>query len=228
MSGIDGATGGGRGGRIGVAAAWLTVAALAAFVLSWPALGGILAANDDIKFVRTPAHGMPFLEAVRDAWRHSASFRPLEIGVGALCDPWSLSCGWVVAVHALGLAALAVATVAVARRAVPGSRAVPPLALAWVLLSPPTTTAVWQMDCGSQTWSAAVGMWALLLAWRAFDAAIAGKVAWGSLAALGAVFLGGSLVKETVYGWSASIGVASILGIAWLARRDRAAAVRFA
>jgi hypothetical protein len=227
MSAVDGGPANGRGG-VGARLAWALVAVLAAFVLFWPSLGGIVAANDDIKFVRTPAHAMPLLDAIRDAWWHAPSFRPLEIAVGALSDPWTLSCGWVIAVHAAGLAVLAAAVIGIVRRAVPGSRVAPPLAIAWLLLSPPTTTSVWQMDCGSQTWSAAAGMWGVLLAWIAFDAAREGRVAWRILVALGVAFLGGCLVKETVYGWSASIGIACIVGIAWLARTDRAAALRFA
>jgi hypothetical protein len=68
----------------------------------------------------------------------------------------------------------------------------------------------------------------VLLAWRCFDAARAGRTAWTDLAALAAVFAVGVNVKETFYGWSAAIGVGAMLALAATLRRDRAAAARFA
>jgi hypothetical protein len=68
----------------------------------------------------------------------------------------------------------------------------------------------------------------MLLAWRAFDAARGGRVAWSTLGWLALVFLLGVNVKETFYGWSAAIGTATIVAAALLARRDRAAALRAA
>ncbi len=74
-------------------------------------------------------------------------------------------------VQALALVVLAWAVVGLADRVAPGNRAVAPIALLWIGLSPPTTTAAWQMDAASQTWSAALGAWGMLLAWRACAAA---------------------------------------------------------
>jgi hypothetical protein len=164
-------------GRVGAAVLWCIVAALACFVVAWPALHGLTATNDDIKFLRTTDRGLSAWGAIANAWKTSPAFRPMEILVAAGGDDVTLECPWVIPVHAAGLAVLAVAVVGLVRRAIPGSAAAAPLALLWILLSPATTVSAWQMDCGSQTWSAALGAWAMLLAWRAFDAAHFGPAA---------------------------------------------------
>jgi len=215
-------------GRAGASVLWCIVAALACFVVAWPALHGLTATNDDIKFLRTIDHGRSAWDAIAHAWKTSPAFRPVEILVAAGGDDVTLECPWVIPVHAAGLVVLAVAVVGLARRAIPGSAAAAPLALLWILLSPATTVSAWQMDCGSQTWSAALGAWAMLLAWRAFDAARGGRVAWSTLGWLTLVFVLGVNVKETFYGWSAAVGTATIVAAALLARRDRAAALRAA
>jgi hypothetical protein len=215
-------------GRVGAAVLWCIVAALACFVVAWPALHGLAATNDDIKFLRTTDRGLSAWGAIANAWKTSPAFRPVEILVAAGGDDVTLECPWVIPVHAAGLAVLAVAVVGLVRRAIPGSAAAAPLALVWILLSPATTVSAWQMDCGSQTWSAALGAWGMLLAWRAFDAARGGRTAWSTLGWLALVFLLGVNVKETFYGWSAAIGTATIVAAALLARRDRAAALRAA
>jgi hypothetical protein len=116
--------------------------------------------------------------------------------------------------------------VALARIALPGQPWVAPLALIWIALSPATNCAVWQIDAGSQTWSAALGAWALVLTWRAWQVARAGRVPWLAIAGLTAIFVLGVNLKETVYGWSAGVGLALIGACAWLTLRDRAAAAR--
>jgi hypothetical protein len=126
-------------------------------------------------------------------------------------------------VQALALVVLAWAVVGLADRVAPGNRAVAPIALLWIGLSPPATTAAWQMDAASQTWSAALGAWAMLFAWRACAAARMGRNAWSDLIWLAVVFAIGVNVKETMYGWSAAIGTATIVAVVWCALRDRSA-----
>jgi len=205
---------------------WVAAVLVGAFIILWPEWAGIVATNDDIKFLREATCVQPTWTRICDAWLHSASFRPLEIFVSASCDPMSLSCGWLMLVQALALLTLAWAVVGLARRIAPSNQALAPLALLWIWLSPPTTTAAWQMDASSQSWSAALGAWAMLLAWRAFDAARAGRTAWLALIWLAIVFAIGVNVKETMYGWSAAIGTAAIIGVVWCALRDRSATLR--
>jgi len=205
---------------------WGAVLLVGAFLVLWPAWGEIVATNDDIKFLREPMCDQPVWTRICDAWAHSASFRPLEVLVSASCDVTTLACGWVIPVQALALVVLAFAVVGLARQIAPGSRALAPLALLWIGLSPPTTTAAWQMDAASQTWSAALGAWAMLLAWRAFSAARSGRTAWSTLVWLAIVFALGVNIKETMYGWSAAIGTAVIAGVVWCLVRERSAALR--
>ena len=200
---------------------WVAALLVGAFIILWPVWAGIVATNDDIKFLREPSCALPVWDRVCDAWAHSASFRPLEIIVSASCDATTLACGWVMPVQALALVVLAWAVVGLADRVAPGNRAVAPIALLWIGLSPPTTTAAWQMDAASQAWSAALGAWGMLFAWRAFAAARMGRNAWSALIWLGVVFAIGVNVKETMYGWSAAIGTATIVAVVWCAVRER-------
>ncbi len=200
---------------------WVAALLVGAFIILWPVWAGIVATNDDIKFLREPSCALPVWDRVCDAWAHSASFRPLEIIVSASCDATTLACGWVMPVQALALVVLAWAVVGLADRVAPGNRAVAPIALLWIGLSPPTTTAAWQMDAASQAWSAALGAWGMLFAWRAFAAARMGRNAWSALIWLGVVFAIGVNVKETMYGWSAAIGTATIVAVVWCALRER-------
>jgi len=100
-------------GRAGASVLWCIVAALACFVVAWPALHGLTATNDDIKFLRTTDHGRSAWDAVAHAWKTSPAFRPLEILVAAGGDDVTLECPWVIPVHAAGLVVLAVAVVGV-------------------------------------------------------------------------------------------------------------------
>jgi hypothetical protein len=209
---------------VGARAAWIAAIAMSLAVLAWPVLAGMVVTNDDLKFVRAGALDVGIVPEIARQWRESATFRPLEVLVGATCDPVTLAVGLTLPVQGLGLLVLALALRSLARRVAPGLPAAAPLALLLVLLSPGTTNALWQMDACSQTWSAALGTVALALAWRAADAARAGTVDGRALVALGAVFLLGCCVKETFYGWSASIGTAVIVLAAFRWRRDRAAA----
>ena len=207
---------------------WAAALLLVGFVMVWPTLGGMIAVNDDIKFVRVPAHGQSLAQQVGDAWRNSPSFRPLELLVASGCDERSLACPRAAWVQAAGLALLATAIVAMARIVMPGEAWLAPLAIIWVTLSPGTTCAAWQVDAGSQTWSAALGAWACVLCWRCFAGARAGVVSWRPLALLTLVFALGVSMKETFYGWSAGIGVVAIAAVMRLAMRDRGAAARAA
>ena len=194
-------------------------------MLAWPFLAGMVVTNDDLKFVREGAIERGVAAEVVRQWKESATFRPLEVVVGATCDPESLGTGLTLAAQAAGLGVLAIALRSLARRVAPGVPSAAPLTLVLVLLSPGTTNALWQMDACSQTWSAALGTLALALAWRASDAARAGNVDRFALVALAAVFLVGCSVKETFYGWSAAIGTAAVVLAAVRSRHDRQSAL---
>ena len=72
---------------------WVAAVALWAAVSAWPLLAGMAVANDDLKFVRSEPLERGVWAAISDAWSASAVFRPLDILVGAMCDPVSLSVG---------------------------------------------------------------------------------------------------------------------------------------
>ena len=207
------------GGRI-VAAWWSIVAVLAAFVCAFPWIAGVVATNDDLKFVRAEALGRGAWSAIEEAWRTSSTFRPLDLLLGSWCDPVTLSVGPAPVVQALGLGALLLATALLARRAAPWFPSAGPIAAILVLLSPATTSSLWQVDAASQTWSAALGVLAMVLALDAWRSPGAPR-----LVALGCIFLVGCTIKESFYGWSAAIGGAVVLGLV-RSRRDGAGALR--
>ena len=91
---------------------WAAAILLLAFVMAWPVIGGMIAVNDDIKFVRVPTHGEPVAKQIADAWRTSPSFRPLELMVAAGCDERTLACPIAIVVQMAGLAMLAWGVVA--------------------------------------------------------------------------------------------------------------------
>jgi hypothetical protein len=209
-----------------VPALWAMVLCAATFEVAWGPAAGLCMANDDLKFVRMPARELPLWDAIADAWRTQPSFRPLEIAMAHVSDPVALVCPWVPPVQGAGLCALMLATLALARRALPGVRALWPATLLLVLLSPATTASVWQMDSCSQTWSAALGAWGTWLAWRWIDAPAQGARPWWALGTLCALMAFGLTVKENFYGWALGLTVASV-GIAVVrARHDWASACR--
>jgi len=196
------------------------------FVMVWPLWAGMIAVNDDIKFIRVPAHAQPLLMQITQAWAHSPSFRPLELLIAVGCDERTLDCMWAMPSQILGLLALVWGVVMLAKIVLPTQPWVAPMAVIWTALSPSTTCSAWQMDASSQTWSAALGIWACVLCWRCFVEARQARIAYRSLAMLTLIFFIGVNVKETFYGWSAGIGIVAICATAWLLMRERAAGIR--
>jgi hypothetical protein len=207
---------------------WAFALAAMCFVGLWPLIGGMIAVNDDIKFVRVPAHAESLWSQIRAAWGSSPSFRPLELLVAASCDERTLRAPLAVPLQIAGLITLCLALPPLSRRIMPGHPWVAPMAMLWIALSPGTSVSAWQVDTISQTWSAALGLWAIEFAWRAFDAARTGRPMTPTCLVLAAIFVVGVNVKETFYGWSAGIGLCVIGAIAFLTRRERATAARLA
>ncbi len=207
---------------------WVIALLAMGFVTLWPVVGGMIAVNDDIKFVRVPAHRLPLTRQIADAWSGSPSFRPLELLVAASCDERTLHAPLAVPLQIAGIVGLCVAMVRLSRRVLPGQPCLAPLAILWIALSPGTSCSAWQIDTVSQTWSAALGLWAIEVAWCAFDAARAGRSTLGTCLVLAALFAVGVNVKETFYGWSAGIGTCLIAAFVWMMLRERRTALALA
>ena len=201
-------------------------ALLVVLIAAWPTVAGFRAANDDIKWVRTPDHELPVAEAIRLAWNTEASFRPLEVVVGHWCDAEALRCEAAIVVQAAGLLVLMLGVHRLCKTCMPDWPAAGIVAGVFLALSPATTCSTWQMDSCSQTWTAALGAWAIVACLDALSAAQHGRMAWRTLAWLSVLFLLGCSLKETFYGWSAGIGATSIISTAALAARSRAAGLR--
>lgn len=205
---------------------WLVIMTVVLMVSAWPLIAGFRAANDDVKWLRTPDHDLPLLEAVRIAWTTEASFRPLEVLVGHWCDPVGLQCGAAILVQAAGLATFLFGLQRLCEICMPKWPTAGLIAVTFIALSPATTCSVWQMDSCSQTWTAALGAWAILYAWKTIQAAIDGRIAWMPLAILTGIFVLGCSLKETFYGWSAGIGSACVIALALIAKKDWRAGLR--
>jgi hypothetical protein len=193
---------------------------------AWPFMAGLRAANDDVKWVRTPDHDLPLLDSIAVAWRSEASFRPLEVLVAHFADAITLTCWLAAVVQAAGLVATLLGVVRLCAKCFPGSRPAALGAITFMALSPATTCSVWQVDSCSQTWTAALGVWATLECWRGLERAAAGAIPWRTAGVLGLIFAVGCSVKETFYGWSAGLGIACIVATIVLLARGRRAAAR--
>ena len=193
--------------------AWGVAAILFAWLLLFPLVGGLVVANDDLKFLRGELNVGTLTQNIQWSWLHTNSFRPLENIVAYFCNEQTLACWPVVPVQLCGLALVAAGVVALVRRVLPSSPIATPLILIWIFLSPSTMTSLWQMDTCSQTWGAALGVWCGILCWDIFVAARAGAATWRKVLVLFALAAIGMNIKETFFGWSASVGSALILAI---------------
>jgi hypothetical protein len=205
-----------------VVAWWVAAVALAALLVVWPWVAGMVAMNDDLKFVRVVGQES-LAERLGHAWSAAPTFRPLEVLVGWTCDPWTLEPGAVPWVHAAGLVAFCAAVMRLARMAWPGHPAAGPLSIVLVALSPAASVSMWQADTCSQTWTAALGAWSAILAWHAVDGGLGRRPAAGPFAGLLALLAAGVMSKETMYGWGLGLALACAI-VAWRSRgsdRDR-------
>ncbi len=193
--------------------AWLIAAILFTWLLLFPLIGGLVVANDDLKFLRGELNVGSLADNIRWSWLHTNSFRPLENIVAYFCNEQTLACWPVVPLQLSGLTLIAFGVVALVRRVLPSAPIAAPLILIWIFLSPSTMTALWQMDTCSQTWGAALGLWCGILCWDIFMAARAGASAWTKMLTLFVLAAIGMNIKETFFGWSASIGCGLILAI---------------
>ncbi len=205
---------------------WIATGALTLWMALFPFVADLRVVNDDVKFVRGNQNVGTLAENLEFGWRRPYGFRPLEIVIASACDPVTLICWPVVPVQAAGLLVLSWGVIAVCRRAFGPNPVAAPLVLLWVLVSPATMSSLWQMDTCSQTWAAALGLWCAILAFDAMRPRGEVRFQWGKIALLFALSAIAMTVKETHYGWSASIGIALIVAIAMTWKRDRSAAWR--
>ena len=202
---------------------WTLAGALVAFVIAWPWVGGLVAMNDDLKFVRIIGRD-GLWDRIVHAWKCSPTFRPMEFAVGWTCDPWSLSPGAVPWVQAAGILAFCTAIAHIARLAWPTRPSVAPIAIVLAMLSPAASTSAWQADTCSQTWTAALGLWSAALAWHAVAKGRGRWPAAGPFVCLAVALAIGVIAKENMYGWGLGIALACVAAM-WPVRatdRDRA------
>jgi len=195
-------------------ALWVLALALVGFLLAWPLLGGMVAANDDLKFLRGAAFQGNLRQDLREGWSHATVWRPLEILAAQMCDAQSLECRAVMLIHGAGLLALLAGLAELRRRVLPQHPIALPMMIVALALSPATSVSLWQMDTSSQTWSAALGIWMGLTCWRAMLALRERRSILPHLLALTILTLLEVNVKETGYGWCAGVGVAIMLAVA--------------
>lgn len=192
----------------GIRAAWWAIAgSFAAFVIAWPWVGGLVAMNDDLKFVRIIGRD-GLWDRIAHAWTTLPTFRPVEYAVGWTCDPWSLSPGAVPWVQAAGVLAYCASVGCIARVAWPARPSAAPIAVALAMLSPAASVSAWQADTCSQTWTAALGLWSSLLAWRAVAQGRGRVPSTAPMTALVVALAIGVLAKENMYGWGLGIALA--------------------
>jgi hypothetical protein len=204
---------------------WTACALVLIFLAAWPVWSGMIVLNDDVKFLRSPSCDGALPDELRSAWLNAPSFRPMEIAMGRLCNAETLACPWVMPVQMAGFITLAIALTRLAAMVMPGEPLLAPLALLITALSPATTCSIWQMDACSQTWSAALGLWACVHAWNGCDTS-AHRWPVRSTCWLLATFMPLLLVKETAFGWSFGIGSCILLIAVSRFMRDRPAAMR--
>ncbi len=215
--------------RAACRALWAVAIAMLIFICIWPLLAGMVAANDDVGYVRDDRYTGTLVENIRSSWLKASVFRPLEVAAAKLCDISTLECRPVMIIQIAGLFAVIAGLAVIVRRLMPQHRVALPLLIIWLVLSPATTVSLWQMDSCSQTWSAACGIWAGLLTWMAVDAARSDRAILPWVVGL-SVFAAISVnIKEMMYGWFFGIGVAVLAVIARAAwQRDWRSANRCA
>jgi hypothetical protein len=213
----------GAAGSGALALWWAIAGSLASFVAAWPWIGGLVAMNDDLKFVRIIGRD-GLWERIAHAWTSSATFRPMELAVGWTCDPWSLSPGAVPWVQAAGVLAFCAAVARVARLAWPSWPSAAPIAIVLAVLSPAASVSAWQADTCSQTWTAALGLWSSVFAWRAVKEGRGRMPGAMPLAGLVAALVIGVLAKENMYGWGLGLALACAAAslASFASARDRA------
>jgi hypothetical protein len=191
---------------------WTAALALVGFLAAWPFVGEMVAANDDVGFVRDERYNGTLWQGIANSWSKASVFRPIDVMAGKLCDATTLECWGVPVVQIAGLLAVLIGLAMVTRRLFPGNRAALPVLVIWLAMSPATTVSLWQLDSCSQTWSAACGVWMGLLTWLAIDAARAGRALWPRVAGLSVFVVIAVNTKELMYGWAFGIGLV-LLGV---------------
>ena len=206
--------------------AWCVAIALVLFLCAWPLISGMAAANDDLKFFRSAEFAGTLWQDLREGWTNHPNFRPLENVAALLCDEQTLECRGVMFIQIGGILALLAALALGVRRLFPSHPIALPMLIIWLAISPATTISLWQMDTCSQTWTAALAAWSGVVVLAGVDAARTGRSIWMHVAILTLLCTLAVNIKEMFYGWSAGLGMALIIAIAWMWRRERPAALR--
>lgn len=179
-------------------------------LLLFPLLGHIVPIQDDwaycLPYVRGASVAGEFVRRL-----HGDFYRPLDILGTSLVDPITLDGRRTAVLHGIAfLLLLALLRVAIGRlgRRVPllaGAETVFWMVTIWLVIQSAAAVCLWQLDTGSQVWSAAAGVAFGLAVWSWIDGIDEGRSGLTGVAGILALEVLGLLTKEVFLGWCASV-----------------------
>jgi hypothetical protein len=171
------------------------VVTLLGVLVGWPLLAPIVAACDDVGFLKAQYAPHTWLDALGLEWR-APLFRPLAALSAQLIDPTTRTSPWVTLLQSAVLLAGLPAVVRLCGRLTSHAASARWACALW-LMHPATAVSLWQLDTLSQSASATAGLWLVALACGAWVPRRP-MLAWLIITVLGL------LTKETFLGWLAA------------------------
>lgn len=195
-----------------------------AVLLLFPLLGGILPIRDDWSYCLAFVRGTSVAAEITGRLKGDF-FRPLDVVATSLLDPRTLDGRGTALLGAIAFVLfLAVLRVGIGRldRRVPlpaNGATLFWMVTLWLVMQSGSAVSLWQLDTGSQVWSAAAGVAFGLALWSWVERSGRGEPAGPALAGVLGLEVAGLLTKEVFLGWCASAVV--VLGLlAVLAARE--------
>ncbi|MGE5783607.1 MAG: hypothetical protein ACM3ZE_03420 [Myxococcales bacterium] len=192
----------------------LTAGGILTLLLVWPLASRYSVVHDEHIYCILSRSGRTFLENLQLIWA-DRQYRVLDLVAGYVCDPNTLDARWTMVLQVPPLLAILWCIREVGERLSPRSRSIFPLAIIWFGLHAATAVSLWLPTVG-QTWGAATGLLLGIATWDAAEHLIRGahigRRTWATIVIAGVV---GPHIKETYYGWAASVALAALVaGIA--------------